>query len=53
MKTRKIILDTNLWISFLITKNHTEIDKLLIEGTKTNMEEALLNEDDINPEKKR
>ena len=32
MKTKKIILDTNLWISFLITKNHTEIDKLLIEG---------------------
>jgi len=32
MKTRKIILDTNLWISFLLTKNHTEIDKLLIEG---------------------
>lgn len=25
----KIILDTNLWISFLITKNHTQLDDIL------------------------
>jgi len=29
MKSRKIILDTNLWISFLITKNLSEIDELI------------------------
>ena len=29
---KKVILDTNLWISFLITKNHTEIDNLIFEG---------------------
>ena len=32
MKNKKVILDTNLWISFLITKNHTEIDSLIFEG---------------------
>lgn len=29
MSSRKIILDTNLWISFLITKNFIELDKLI------------------------
>ncbi|MBK5192782.1 MAG: putative toxin-antitoxin system toxin component, PIN family [Flavobacteriaceae bacterium] len=29
MKSKRIILDTNLWISFLISKNFTEIDKLI------------------------
>ena len=29
MRNKKIILDTNLWISFLITKNFTQIDKLI------------------------
>jgi len=29
MKSRKIILDTNLWISFLISKKFTEIDNLI------------------------
>ena len=28
----RIILDTNLWISFLITKNHTKLSLLLISG---------------------
>lgn len=31
MKSKKIILDTNLWISFLISGNFNEIDKLLEE----------------------
>ena len=31
MKSKKIILDTNLWISFLITQKYTEIDNLIIE----------------------
>ena len=29
MKNKRIILDTNLWISFLITKKFTEIDNLI------------------------
>jgi uncharacterized protein len=29
MRNKKIILDTNLWISFLITKKFTQIDKLI------------------------
>ncbi|WP_079720583.1 putative toxin-antitoxin system toxin component, PIN family [Salegentibacter holothuriorum] len=29
MKSKRIILDTNLWISFLISKNHMEIDQLI------------------------
>lgn len=29
MKNKKIILDTNLWISFLISKNFTQIDELI------------------------
>ena len=29
MKSKKIILDTNLWISFLISKNFNEIDNLI------------------------
>jgi putative PIN family toxin of toxin-antitoxin system len=29
MKNKKIILDTNLWISFLITKQFTQIDQLI------------------------
>ncbi len=32
MKTSRIILDTNLWISFLITKNLKGLDQHLIEG---------------------
>jgi putative PIN family toxin of toxin-antitoxin system len=29
MRSKKVILDTNLWISFLITKNLSEIDELI------------------------
>ena len=29
MKTKKVILDTNLWISFLITGNYSKLDRLL------------------------
>lgn len=29
MKNRKIILDTNLWISFLISKKYSQLDKLI------------------------
>jgi len=28
-KSRRIILDTNLWISFLITKDYTRLDNIL------------------------
>jgi len=28
-KTAKVILDTNLWISFLISKNYTQLDNIL------------------------
>ena len=28
IKKNKIIIDTNLWISFLITKNYTKLDSL-------------------------
>lgn len=33
MKSKKIILDTNLWISFLISQKFNQIDKL-IEGKR-------------------
>ncbi len=29
MKSKKIILDTNLWISYLITKNYKQLDRLI------------------------
>ena len=29
MKSKRIILDTNLWISFLISKNYTALDNLI------------------------
>ncbi len=29
MKNEKVILDTNLWISFLISKNFSQIDELI------------------------
>jgi len=32
MKSKKIILDTNIWISFLITKNYSFLDKYLENG---------------------
>jgi uncharacterized protein len=32
MRSKKVILDTNLWISFLITKQFSGIDDLIIGG---------------------
>jgi putative PIN family toxin of toxin-antitoxin system len=32
MKSKKVILDTNLWISFLISKKHNAIDSLINNG---------------------
>jgi len=32
MKSKKVILDTNLWISFLISKKFNAIDSLLEKG---------------------
>lgn len=32
MRSKKVILDTNLWISFLISKRFDFIDNFLIEG---------------------
>jgi len=29
MKSKRVILDTNIWISFLISKRHTELDQLI------------------------
>ncbi len=31
-KSTRIILDTNLWISFLITKNYSKLDRILFSG---------------------
>lgn len=35
MKNRRVILDTNLWISFLISKRQKELDELLESGKVT------------------
>jgi len=35
MKNRRVILDTNLWISFLISKRRKELDVLLESGAVT------------------
>jgi putative PIN family toxin of toxin-antitoxin system len=35
MKNRRVILDTNLWISFLISKRQKELDALLESGEVT------------------
>lgn len=32
MKSKKVILDTNLWISFLITRRYSPLDDLLLTG---------------------
>ena len=32
MKSKKVILDTNLWISFLISKKYNAIDNMLNKG---------------------
>lgn len=31
-KSEKVIIDTNLWISFLISKNYTQLDKIIFSG---------------------
>ena len=31
-KVSRIIIDTNLWISFLITKNFTKLDEIIFSG---------------------
>ena len=35
MKNKRVILDTNLWISFLISKSQEELDGLLESGLVT------------------
>ncbi|MFO7658743.1 MAG: putative toxin-antitoxin system toxin component, PIN family [Bacteroidales bacterium] len=32
MRSKKVILDTNLWISFLISKKLNQIDNLILDG---------------------
>ncbi|HEY9115911.1 MAG TPA: putative toxin-antitoxin system toxin component, PIN family [Bacteroidales bacterium] len=47
MRSKKVVLDTNLWISFLISNRFQEIDDLLFDGkiklifSKESMEEFL------------
>ena len=34
-KVSRIIIDTNLWISFLITKDYTKLDEIIFSGNAT------------------
>jgi len=44
-KNQRIILDTNLWISFLISKNYSQLDEIIFERKCTLIfSEELLNE---------
>lgn len=44
-KNLRIILDTNLWISFLISKNYSQLDEIIFERKCTLIfSEELLNE---------
>ncbi|KMQ70265.1 putative toxin-antitoxin system toxin component, PIN family [Chryseobacterium koreense] len=44
-KSQRIILDTNLWISFLISKNYAQLDEIIFERKCTLIfSEELLNE---------
>jgi putative PIN family toxin of toxin-antitoxin system len=44
-KQTKLILDTNLWISFLITKNYTQLDEILfVKNAKLIFSQELLEE---------
>ena len=45
MKNKKVILDTNLWISFLISKDFSFLDNYVVKGTvKLIFSEELLDE---------
>lgn len=45
MKSKKAILDTNIWISFLISKNFHDLDKYILNGKiKLIFSEELLSE---------
>jgi uncharacterized protein len=45
IKPFRIIIDTNLWISFLITKNYSKLDSILFSGnSKLIFSEELLTE---------
>jgi predicted nucleic acid-binding protein len=37
MKNRRVILDANLWISFIISKRQKELDVLLESGAVTSL----------------
>lgn len=44
-ESKKVIIDTNLWISFLISKNYTQLDEILFSRKcKLVFSEELLNE---------
>ena len=44
-KIKRVIIDTNLWISFLITKNYSQLDEIIFERKCTLIfSEELLNE---------
>ena len=45
MKSKKVILDTNLWISYLITDNYAVLDELIMSGKiRLIFSEALIEE---------